>query len=191
MNQLVLPAETKRNRVISAPLPKSPANDAWTEQAEKYLTSNGWETTGRNEYGVARWRDPLTAGGPRGVLTQIGVLPQREGPDKPLMQLVVPPARWDRNTEDAVGIQRKRDEHADPDAAERTPLGRVDHLGQLVSRMLGHEVRVAEDLLALLKRGVPEKAENLKVELLALRRAILANANALKTGVDKAAQTAA
>ena len=188
LGQTIVEAGVTRNQkyeVRTAPPPLSPAQDAWQKQVAEYLQENGWE-----QESPGMWRDPMTAGGNRGVRSHVDDLPKRNTTaTDPLFQTVCPPARWDRNTEEAITIQRQRDESAKPDG-QLSPLERIDRMSDELKQLLAIQVRVAEDLERLLKRQVPETIQNLRPEVVLVRRAMMACAQRLR-GVDLTATNAA
>ncbi len=193
--QVIVAAGAVRPGTSKAPLPRAPFANDFVKLQEEYLEANGWELTGRNELGIGVWRDPLCAGSHRGVRQQIhvndpkcpdGLLPQKDGPAQPLMQVVCPPTRWDATTEQAVTIQRRRDELGKPDGAV-TPLERIDRQGKRIADLIGADARVAGELESLLKRAIPERPENLRTELTLLRRAIATAAQRLRPPVTEEA----
>lgn len=152
-------------------------------QADDYLEASGWEKIGTSPMGTGVWRDPLGAGDGRGVRTQVGELPKKDSPGytDPLFQVVCPPCRWDRTTEDATAVQSIRDESAKPED-DASPLERIDRLSAQTTAMLGGNAKVAQELESLLRRPIPEKQQNLQAEVVILRRAMAAAAAKLKGG---------
>jgi hypothetical protein len=182
IGQAIVDAGATRGKVEvkTAPPPRSPATDAHTKIVEEYLTGNGWEMVARDDYGRGVWRDPLTAGGDRGVRTKVGTLPKRDGGgSEDLFQVVCPPTRWDRSTEEAVSMQRSRDEAVKP-TDELTPLERTDRQGEEIKRLLGAQIRAADLLDQLLKRQIPQQPQNLTAELVLVRSNIQAIARRLR-----------
>lgn len=169
------------------PIPAASAE--WVGQVEEYLTGNGWELVGKNHLGLGVWRDPCSAGDHRGVRTHVADLPKAgaKGSFEPLFQMVVPIARWDRTTDEAIAIQRGRDEGRQQEDA--TPLEIIDQQGKRISQVTLSNHRIAATLEASLKRPIPEKAENLRAELTRLRREVQVLAQQLK-GTESTTQVA-
>ncbi len=183
LGQTVVPPGGKpAARTSNAPVPQPPQSE-FQSRADEYLVGNGWEKIGTNPFGDGIWRDPMSAGDGRGVRTQVGELarPNSPGTKDPLYQVVCPPCRWDRATADAMAVQSSRDEAAKPDD-DATPLERVDRLEARISEQLGQNVKTAQEMESLLRRAIPEKPDNMRAEIVVLRRALAAAAGKLKGG---------
>lgn len=182
LGQVIVSAEPRKpvNLVTTAfdPTPTTPPE--WLSQVEEYLTGNGWELVGKNNLGISIWRDPHGAGSHRGVRTHVADLPKAgaKGSFEPLFQMVVPIARWDRTTDEAIAIQRGRDENKQSE--DSTPLERIDQQSKRLGEVTATNLRIAATMEASLKRPIPEKAENLRAELTRLRREVQVLAQQLK-----------
>ena len=84
----------------------------WLEEAEQYLTGKGWRRWGVNPKGQTLWDDPLGGKGIE-VVGPERRLPsaRKEGGQATIVrQLEVPLRKWCYPTEEALGVQRSRDE---------------------------------------------------------------------------------
>jgi hypothetical protein len=83
----------------------------WAAEAEKYLSERGWRHVGTDGFGRGIWQDPLAAD-PRqkGEMKVGALLPNKEGEDTRVLQCFLPPAAWDCVTEQAVALQKARDD---------------------------------------------------------------------------------
>jgi hypothetical protein len=184
LTQVLVPANMlQRGQPGPTPLPIAPANAEYVAAQFEYLEDNGWENMGCNELGLARWRDPVASDDTRGVRQQVrvagtkdGMLPKQGGGSEPLYQTVVPPVRFDLTTEQAVTIQRRRDVVGKSDGS-LTPSERADRFAGRVGKILGDNALAAKELRSLIRGPVPEKPDNMKAELMRLRRGIQDAAN--------------
>lgn len=175
LGQVIASAEPRSGRPAAPFAVQPPIQDEWTKQASEYLTANGWELVGHANSGTGIWRDPASAGDHRGTRVQVGTLPKPNAPGstEPLVQMVVPVQRWDRTTDEALQLQRMRDAFTKLDN-DISPLERIDRLTAKNTATIDTVNKLAHSLEASLKRPIPEKPENVRVELARLRREVQA-----------------
>lgn len=82
----------------------------FVNSAEEYLSSNGWRKVSVDWRGQGIWQDPV--GDAKTVITEtIVTLPSKEKGTETIKQKVGSPVKWDYSAEEAVHIQRTRDEY--------------------------------------------------------------------------------
>ncbi len=83
----------------------------WLQEAELYLTSNGWVRVGINPRGQTLWDDPLGGKGKEylGEEQRLPSVRKEGGRVTIVQQLQVPLRSWIYPTEEAFGVQRARD----------------------------------------------------------------------------------
>lgn len=103
----------------------------WLSQQEDYLLSRGWKNVGLNERGVGVWKDPNSSDG-KPEHKEAVVLPVAGGGKEVVKQWYMPPAEWYFVTEEAVMLQRQRDEKGERleelVARKRKELGELEEL---------------------------------------------------------------
>ncbi len=143
---------------------RSPVDPLWAKEVREYLSEAGWE-----EVEVDVWRDPRAAGSWNGTPTVVKMLKDKDGNEKPLIQVVVPVAQLRFSTEQSVAIQRSRDAVESRDG-EPTPLERIDQQAAVIDETTKLLHGVASELSKIALRKIPERPEQMRAEIVFLRK---------------------
>lgn len=89
--------------------PPLPQPDGYEKQCAEWLSSHNWRCSGRNARGSMIWADPLgaTKTNPEGHAV---TLKKKEGGMETFYQSTSGPIPWNYSTEEAMSIQRSRNE---------------------------------------------------------------------------------
>lgn len=143
------------------------------EECRKFLIGHGWEEVAEDS-----WRDPLAAD-QRGKKELVRMLKDKDKKtDKPLEQLVLPPAPIRYRLFDAVGVQRFR--NANPDNRPLTPLEQVDALSKEIEAIRRRNLQIASELVQMSKRPAPVNLDAARADMAVMRRALSVAAERLK-----------
>jgi hypothetical protein len=141
-----------------------PPPGAGVEQAEAYLAEKGWEMRGRNASGQALWEDPATRG-LSAISTHEYTLPAKGGGVDTFRQVVVPPVRWPRTTEDALRLQRNRDAKPGTPSTDE----RIDSLALAYRELDATVTRLIGAVGDAVSRVTPESPDKARAELQILK----------------------
>lgn len=131
---------------------------------EEYLLNNGWEPEGENQLGQTMWRDPQGSALKNLAPMEVS-LPNKEGPPSIIKQSVGPPLAWSLATPEAVNVQRKRTDGP-------TPIDRLIIAERRINELIKTLEVVPSQLMPLMSRPTPERAENLITEVRQLKAKI-------------------
>lgn len=97
--------------VVSPPSVQVRSAAIGVEEAREYLRKAGWIEESINDRGESFWTDPVGLGKRKGEKLPKAKLPGRDGTDPVIVtQTVCPPSSWTYSLQEAVRLQRGRDE---------------------------------------------------------------------------------
>lgn len=169
----------KRFQLLDRPMGEgppvlSPVDPKYQEVCREYLVNAGWEELGEN-----MWKDPLSAGSPRGERQVVRMLKAKDKKtDEPLIQTVMQPAKCLHTMSSGVMTQRMRD--SNPDSRGPTPLERIDKLAKVIDDQRLRDADLVSQLVGLSKRQVPSTPEQLRADAAFMRQALRVLADRLR-----------
>jgi hypothetical protein len=118
----------EKNKQYNAPAPSQPkqaegqamSRPQWLTEAEKALEAKGWRRCGLVE-NITLWEDPQTSQPLQQRHAEVEI-PATEGGTTRIMQKVAGPCQWQYRTEEALNVQRQRDEWPAKEAARKELL---------------------------------------------------------------------
>lgn len=144
------------------------------ETMEKALAAAGWECVGENWRGQKIWKDPVGAG-PRAAKPVTSPIfgedgkqaHDKEGKALTVTQMSGPPCQWNSVTENAFVTLMQRQQASGE--AQLSPLEMLNEQGKRIDAFMRAAHQLELKLVAVSKRPVPEKPDNMRKEILDLR----------------------